>query len=96
MAKVLKSIILKYIFIDTHLFDSDQTSKSQNQAKYMLWTETTKNKSTFQSMHVGNLPTWHLEALWEMYLLVVFVFRSGKCWNIETNISQLHLDAACL
>lgn len=65
MAKVLKFIILKYIFIDIHLFDSDQTSKSQNQA------ETTKNRSTFQSMLVGNLPTGPPEALWEVYLLVV-------------------------
>lgn len=81
MAKVLKSIILKYIFIDIHLFDSDQTSKSQNQAKYVLWTETTKHKCTFQSILAGNWPTWRLEAVWKMYLLVVFVCHSGKCWD---------------
>lgn len=83
MATALKSIILKFIFIDLHLFNSDRTNKSQNQAKYVFWAETTKNKSTSQSMLGGNLPTWHLAALWETYLLVVFVFRIDRCWDIE-------------
>lgn len=51
MTKVLKFIILKYILVDTNLPYSDQTNKSHNPVKYIFW----KNRSTFQSIILGNL-----------------------------------------
>ena len=65
MTEVLKSIILKCIFISIHIFPDGKIC--------VFWQKTSKHKCTFQSIIVGSLCQWcHVKELWKIYLLFFF------------------------
>lgn len=95
MTQVFKSIILKYVFIGIHLPDSDQTSESHHRVKYMLWTKTTKNKSTFQSIVVGKISHGVMWRNLRRFFTGCFCWISDVLeYLIKQTYTNPHFDAA--